>query len=201
MKNKILSVFLYNNKLRFNEIEKLLKIRSNKLAYHLKKLEQKEILIKNKDYYQLSEIVESLIPYLSAKNSILPVILISIKKNKNIFLYKRQKRPFKDKLSLPGGRMLEKESIKKAVKRIMKEKLNINAEFIKINSISLEHVKKQDRTIHSFLLILTSAKTKDKLKYIDINKYKKEIINSDYNLLKNDLNKEIKIKTLITENT
>jgi len=200
MKNKILSVFLYNNKLRFNEIEKLLKIRSNKLAYHLKKLEQKEILIKNKDYYQLSEVAESLIPHLSAKNSPLPVILISIEKNKNIFLYKRQKRPFKGKLSLPGGRMLEKESIKKAVKRIMKEKLNISAEFIKINSISLEDVKKQDRTIHSFLLILTSAKTKDKLKYIDINKYKKEIISSDYHLLKNDLKKEIKIKTLITKN-
>ena len=35
---KILELFLFHNKLKFNEIEKLTKMRSNKLDYHLKKL-------------------------------------------------------------------------------------------------------------------------------------------------------------------
>jgi len=44
MEDKILRLFLFDHKLKFNEIEKVLKIRSNKLAYHLKKLVSKGVL-------------------------------------------------------------------------------------------------------------------------------------------------------------
>ncbi len=198
MEKKIISTFLYNNKLKFNEIEKQTKIRSNKLTYHLNKLVKKGILLKEKDFYKLSETAESLIPYISEKNSILPIILIALEKNRKIFLIKRNKRPFKDKLALPGGRLLEKESINQAVKRIMK-KFNINAKMKKINSISLEHVEKNKRKLHSFILIFISAETKDKINYLDIEKNKSKIISSDYKLIKNDLKKEIKIRNLKTK--
>ena len=78
----------------------------------------------------------------------------------------------------------------------MKEKFKINCSFKKINSISLEHVKRKDKTLHSFLLILVSAETKDNIKYIIPDKSK--TISSDYNLIKNKLNKEIKIENLKT---
>lgn len=196
---KILELFLFNNNLKFNEIEKLIKIRSNKLAYHIKNLIKKGILIKNQENYLLSETAEHLIPYLSEKNSTLPVILIHIGNKKHCFLYTRKKRPFKDYLSLPGGRFLTNESISEATTRLMK-KFNINANLKKINSISLEHVKKQGskNKIHSFLLILVSAKTKDKIVLTKIDK-KSKIIKSDYELLKNDLNKELKINTLYSK--
>jgi len=200
MKQKILETFLYNQKLRFNEIEKLTKIRSNKLAYYLKKLEEKKILIKNRNFYMLSESSEELIPYISERDSVLTVLLIAIKKSKKIFLIKRQKRPFKDKLALPGGRLLKEESIKQGVKRIMKEKFNINAELEKINSVSLEHVKKENKTIHSFMLLFVTAKAGNNLEYAEIEKNRKKIIPSDYRLIKNDLEKEIKIKTFLTPN-
>ena len=193
---KILRAFLYNNKLKFNEIEKLVKERSNKLAYSIKILIKKGILIKEKDFYSLSETSEYLIPYLSEKKSVLPVILIKIKKQDKIFLYKREKRPFKNKLSLPGGRLLLGESIEQAVKRIMKEKFNINSRLKQINSISLEHVKKNKKIIHSFLLILVEAISKDSLIYLNPEKNKKNIISSDYKLLK-DTN-QIKIKQIFT---
>jgi ADP-ribose pyrophosphatase YjhB (NUDIX family) len=197
MEKSILRPFLYNSNLKFSEIEKQTKIRSNKLAYHLKNLTKKGILKKQKGIYSLSETSEYLIPFLSQKTAVLPVVLIAITNEKGkIFLHKREKRPFKDKLSLPGGRIILNETISQATERIMKEKFRINVIFKKVNSISLEQVKKKKETLHSFLLILVTAITKDKITYSTPNKIK--TISSDYNLIKNDLNKEIKIKELIT---
>jgi DNA-binding Lrp family transcriptional regulator len=165
---KILRLFLYNSRLRFNEIEKQSDIRSNKLAYYLKKLTKEKVLKKEDNYYSLNEDSEYLIPYLDSRISVLPVVLIALTKNKNVFLCKRQKKPYKDKLSLPGGRIILGENIKNSVKRIMK-KYNINASLKKINSISLEQVKKGGKIIHTFLLIFVSAETKNKLSQVIIN--------------------------------
>jgi len=200
MEEKILKVFLYKHKAKFNEIEKQVKIRSNKLAYHIKNLEKKGILIKEKEFYQLSETAEHMIPYLSNKKHSLTVILIHIGDNKKTFLYERKKRPFKDKLSLPGGRMLLKENISKATKRLCK-KFGINAKLKNIHSVSVEHVKKSNKTIQTDLIIFVSAITKDKIKLTSINKNKSKIIPSDYKLLKQDLDKEINIKTLKTKDS
>ena len=52
MQNKVLETFLYNKKLKFNQIEKLTKLRSNKLAYYLKNL------IKNVDLEGTLEVTE-----------------------------------------------------------------------------------------------------------------------------------------------
>jgi len=198
MEQKILSVFLYNNKLKFSEIEKTTKIRSNKLAYYLKKLEKKGVLKKDNNYYKLSETAEHLIPYLSNKKHVLTVILIHIGDNKKSFLPKRKKRPFKNKLGVPSGRIILGENFKDSVKRIMKEKFNINAKLNKINSISLEHVKKKNKIIHSFLHVFVTATTNDKISYTNIEKNKAKIISSDYKLIKNDLDREVKIKTFLT---
>ncbi len=196
IERKILDLFLYSHKLKFNEIEKSLKIRSNKLSYHLKNLIEKGILQKQNEFYFLTETSEFLIPYLSEKDSVLPVILIHIGNSKKCFLCKREKRPYKNKLSLPGGRLLLGESIQKATKRIMKNKFNINVKLEKINSISLEHVEKNNKIIHSFLLILVSAKTKQKTKLTNVDENKDKIISSDYKLIKNDDNLKINIKEI-----
>lgn len=195
MEKKILSLFLYKNKLKFNEIEKELNVRSNKLAYHLKNLIKEGILKKEEEEYELSEASEFLIPYISEKNSTLAVVLVHLGDTENVFLCKREKRPFKGKLGLPGGRILVGESVKEASERVMK-KFGIKAKFNKINSVSLEHVKKSKRKIHSFLLIFVSVTSKDKDNLLNINKNKKAIISSDYTLLKKDLNKNIKIRTV-----
>ena len=199
MEEKILKLFLKNHSLKFNEIEKLLKTRSNKLNYHLKKLVSKNILEKQNSIYKLSKTSEYLIPYLSDKKAVLPVILIQIGNSKNCFLYKREKRPYKNKLSLPGGRMILGEDIKNSVKRIMKEKYNIDAKLKKINSISIEHIKSNKKTIHTFLLILITAITKDKIKLTNISRNKLKIIPSDYKLIKNDSDKSTTVKKIISK--
>ncbi len=200
MEQKILRAFLHNHELKFNEIEKITQIRSNNLTYHLKKLINKNILNKKAGNYQLTEISEVLIPYISDKKSVLPVILISIKNTKGVFLHKRTKRPYKDKLSLPGGRIKLGETIPQATERMMREKFKINCKFKKINSISLEHVKKNRKILHSFLLVLVTATTKDKIKYTNM-KDREKIISSDYKLITHDFDKEIKIKNITSRIT
>jgi len=199
MERKILNLFLKNHRLKFNEIEKNLDIRSNKLAYHLKKLVEKGVLLKEGESYSLSETSEYIIPYLSEKNNVLSIILIKIGNKKEVFLYKREKRPFKDFLSLPGGRLLIGESINSAVKRIMQTKHEISANLVKINSVSLENIKKGSKIINSFMLIFVEAKTKDKIDLININKNKSKIITSDYNLINSKNNSDVKIDTIITK--
>lgn len=205
IERKILELFLYNHKLKFSDIEKSLNLRSNKVAYHIKQLLNKKILSKINDTYLLSESSEYLIPYISDKKNPLPVILIHIGNNKKCFLIKRNKKPFKDKLSLPGGRLLLGESIENGTKRLMKEKWNLNVKLKKVNSISLEHVLKNKKIIHSFLLIFVSAKENsynelNKINLVNILKNKKNIITSDYSLINKDLNKKININTISTLN-
>jgi len=194
----ILKLFQYHQKLKFSDIERALKVRSNKLAYHIKNLTKKGFLIKEGTDYSLSESSEYLIPYLSEKKPIVPVILIRLGDNKKCFLYTRNKRPFKDKLSLPGGRILFGESIPDAVKRMMKEKFNINAKLIQIHSVSIENLKKDGKIIQTDIVLFVSAKTIDKLSMTNIEENRSKIITSDYFLIKNDSNKKININTINT---
>lgn len=197
MDKDILSLFLFNKELKFSDIEKKLSARSNKLAYHLKKMLQKGILEKRKDSYSLNWNYEYLIPYFSDKHSPLPVILVHIGDQNRAFLHKREKRPYKDFLSLPGGRLLAGESIKEGAKRIMKDKFNIKISPPQIVSMSLEHIKKGRQTIHSFILILVRAKAKN-LPMTGVNKNKSKIIKSDYLLIKSKPKGNLSLSTIIS---
>ena len=196
MEKEILQLFLYNDKLKFNEIEKSLKSRSNKVAYHLKNLIKKKILINDNGFYKLNE--ETLIPYLSIKKHVLPVVLIHIGNKEMCFLHKRDKRPFKDFLGLPGGRILIKENIEDSVKRIMKEKHGINAKLEKIHSVSIEHITNAHEIIQSDLIIFVTAMTKEIINLKNVGKNKLYIVSSDYKLIKKHLDKETKIEKFLT---
>lgn len=194
MEQKILDLFLYNHSLKFNEIEKKIGERSNKLAYHLKNLADRGILTKQGEKYFLSDTAETLIPYLSKNRAVLPVVLVHIGNRSKVFLHIREKRPYKGFYSLPGGRILLGESIEEATKRIMREKVRINVKFRRVNSICLEHVRSKGKILHSFLLIFVSASTKDKITLIDAEKNKKKIIKSDFWLIRNFSNSKIRVE-------
>jgi ADP-ribose pyrophosphatase YjhB (NUDIX family) len=195
----ILKLFQYQEKLRFADMEKSLNIRSNKLAYHLKMLTKKGILKKEGFFYSLSESSEYLIPYLSQKESYLPVVLILLGNNKKAFLYARKKRPYVNKLSLPCGRILVGETLADASERIMGEKFKIEARFIRLNSISFEQVRKSKKIVHSFILFFVSVETTKRIDLLEVSKHKNKIIPSDYNLISEDFNKRTNIKTIISK--
>ncbi len=200
MEEEILKLFLYNEKLKFSSMEKILKVRSNKLSYHLLALIKNNILEKEGNQYKLSQNSEFRIPYMSDKKSPLPVILVYIGDGKSCFLINRDKKPFKGKLGLPGGRILLGESIEESVVRIMKSKFNIKAKLKQIHSISLEQVKTEDKLVHSFLIILVSATSKDKIKLTNISENQSKIISSDYKIIKKELKNKIKISKITTKN-
>ncbi|PIN92883.1 hypothetical protein COU54_05165 [Candidatus Pacearchaeota archaeon CG10_big_fil_rev_8_21_14_0_10_31_24] len=198
MEQEILSSFTNKNQFSFNDLSKLLKIRTNKLAYHLKKLSQKGLVKKQNSLYELTEQAESKIPYFSEKSSPIPIILIELKNKSAIFLHKRNKRPYKDLYGLPGGRILVGESLQQATKRIMLSKFNIKINSLKLKSISLEHLKKSNTSINSFILITMQAKTSQKINYLSLERIKSQIISSDYKIIKQKPQKTT-LKTIITK--
>lgn len=194
MKDKILECFLYADSLKFNEIEKNVGVRSNKLSYHLTKLVEQGILSKDGDNYTLTEDFENLIPYISNKKHVLSVILVHVGDSASAFLIKRTKRPYLNKLALPGGRIVMGESLEDGAARILKKFGAKMKEFCGVKSVSVEHLKRKDKIIASYLLVYVGAKADAEL--TDLEKNKKRIVESDYLLMKGDFDKEVRIKTI-----
>lgn len=208
-REQIFKLFLENDKLKFNKIEKALKIRSNMVSYHLEKMQEEELIEKKGFYYYLTKKAERylpIIPHIIGKElSPLPAVLVALVNNNKILLIKRRIRPYKDYWSLIGGKMLLEESFKESSKRLIKQKTGINAEFESINSVLHERVEEDEIIKHSFILFFTKMRTKEakfkeseygKLKWLNINEVDKEkIIPSDLWLIKNKLNAKIDVKS------
>lgn len=209
-REQIFKLFLENNKLKFNEIEKSIAIRSNMVAYHLNKMQKENLLRKKEEYYCLTKTAEKYIPIFSnlmgKELSPLPVVLVALVNKNKILLIKRNKRPYKNYWSLIGGKMLLEETIKKASLRQVMKKTSINAKYISTNAIIHERVHGEGIIKHSFILFFTKLLTKKlefketisgELKWVNIKNIGKEkIIHSDLWLIKNKLNSKIDIKNV-----
>ncbi len=204
---EIFKLFRNQEKLKFNQIEKSLKIRSNELSYYLSKMQSHGLIKKKKDFYVLSEEAEQFLPAFSnfSNNSLnpLPVILVAPIWKDKILLIKRNKRPYKNYWALIGGKMLLQETLEQTAKRLVKEKSNLKISKITLNEISHERLFSNKKVKNSFILFFTKAKALSEkftfteageLKWFSINEIKeKEIVPSDYWLIKNKLNSKIEI--------
>src|SRR3989339_32945 len=127
-RKEIFKLFLKSNKLKFAEIEKLLKIRSNFLAYYLKNMQKDELIDKKGDYYCLNKNAEKYLPVLSQINDVgpLPVILVGLINENKILLMKGKIRP--SDLWLIQNKLNSKIDVKSAflVEKNGKYKLNLN---------------------------------------------------------------------------
>ncbi|MCK4589463.1 MAG: NUDIX hydrolase [Nanoarchaeota archaeon] len=203
----IFELFTKNHKLKFNQIEKHLNIRSNLLVYHLDKMKQQGLLEKQDDIYQLTKNAEEMLPFYAhltqKETGVLPVVLTAIIKDNQICLIKRGKRPYKDHWGFVGGKIKMGESIKETALREAQEETSLDLEFDSIKNIVHEHTRENQKPKHSFLLILVqlNAKNKDfkiteegELKWFDLDNLPTEnIIHSDIWMIKNHLNKKINI--------
>jgi len=206
--NGIFRQFLYNDKLKFNEIEKKTGIRSNELAYLLKRMISEGILAKEREHYNLTEEYERQIPNFSESSeaSPLPVVLVACVKGKKILLIKRKKRPYKDYWSLAGGRIRTSELIQNAAIRVLKEKTFIDSKFISINAVVHEKYGEKGKIKNAFVLFFTKAHPLNEIKEKDCIKWfakreleKLKIVPSDMWLIDNKLNCRIDVKEEILE--
>jgi ADP-ribose pyrophosphatase YjhB (NUDIX family) len=208
-REKIFSLFLDNTKLKFSQIEKSIKLRSNLVAYHLEKLQKENLIEKKGSYYYLTKQAEKylpVIPHILGKElSPLPVILVALLNKDKILLLKRNNRPYKNYWGLLGGKILLEENFKKACIRKVKEESSIDCKFISLNAVLHEQVNSDDVVKHSFILFFTKARTSSldfkespqgKLKWFSLTDLDKEkIIPSDLWLIKNKLNSKIDVKS------
>ncbi|MBD3259666.1 NUDIX domain-containing protein [Candidatus Woesearchaeota archaeon] len=207
-REQIFKLFMQNTKLKFNEIEKALKIRSNMVSYHLEQMQKEGLIEKKDDYYYLTKEAEKYLPILphviGEGLSPLPVVLVAVINDGKILLMKRNRRPYKDYWSMIGGKMLLEESFGQASKRIVEKKAKLNAEFVSINSVLHERVEGDEMVKHSFILFFTKMKTEKTefrrseygdLRWFDLNEIDKlKIIPSDLWLIKNKLDSTIDVK-------
>jgi ADP-ribose pyrophosphatase YjhB (NUDIX family) len=174
------------------------------------------LLVKKGEYYYLTEHAEKYIPIFSdifgSDVGPLPVVLIAVmnKKQDKILLIKRNKRPYKTYWSMIGGKILLHEDFKDASIRKVKEKTNLDSEFVSLNDVMHERVGSSsgDSEIikHNFILLFTKVFVKSinfketragELRWFSIDKLDSStIIPSDYYLIKKSLNKKHKMKFL-----
>ncbi|MBS3168514.1 NUDIX domain-containing protein [Candidatus Woesearchaeota archaeon] len=207
-REQIFRLFLDNDKLKFNEIEKFLGIRSNMVSYHLEKMLQECLLEKKGDYYVLTKNAEKYIPVFSnitgESMSPLAVVLVAVVNKDKILLIKRNNRPYKDYWGLIGGKILFGENFERASERLTSIRSKLDCSFVSVNSVLHEHVKNGDEIIHDFMLFFTKVRSKGlnfvdgkygKLKWFNIKDISKvKIIPSDKWLIVNKLNSKVKIK-------
>jgi ADP-ribose pyrophosphatase YjhB (NUDIX family) len=204
----IFKLFREHTKLKFNEIEKALNIRSNMVSYHLEQMQKEGLLEKKDDYYYLTKEAEKylpIVPHIIGEGlSPLPVVLVALMNKNNILLIKRNNRPYKGYWSMMGGKILLEESFEDASKRVIKKKSNLDADYISINSVLHERVEGDDMIKHSFILFFTKMKTNEtefrrtdygELQWFDLEEIDKlKIVPSDLWLIKNKLENTIDVK-------
>lgn len=201
-REQIFRLFSVNAKLKFSEIEKALKIRSNMVSYHLEKMQQEGLLEKKGEYYCLTKKAERYLPIIphviGQELSPLPVILAAVMHKDRILMIKRSKRPYQNYWCLIGGKMQIEESFREAAERVVKEKTGLDAEFGRIASVLYERVESDDIVKHGFIhfFVLMQSASREfrqsgsgELKWFSVKDLDKErIIPSDLWLIKNKLN-------------
>jgi 8-oxo-dGTP diphosphatase len=212
---KIFETFIKKHRQKFSDIEKTTDIQSNKLSYHLSKMVEQDLLIKEGDFYSLSKKAEKLIPFFAHMTGKeignLCVVLCAIIKDKKILLMKRKKRPYQGYWGLIGGKLQLSDSISGAALREVKEETDIDCQFTELNSVLHERVKENDEFKHAFVLFLCTLTPKGDhkkefdteeglVKWFDLNSLNKdELIPSDHYMIKNLLNNKTNIKEVTIE--
>jgi ADP-ribose pyrophosphatase YjhB (NUDIX family) len=160
-REKIFELFLTQKRLKFNEIEKVLGIRSNMVSYHLDIMQKEGFLVKQGDFYALTPEAERYIPLFEhmtgTELSPLPVVLVSVVYKNKILLMRRNKRPYQGYWALLGGKILLEESLEQASLRVVKEKSSLAGKFISTNALLHEQLENNGTVKHSFIIFFTKV--------------------------------------------
>jgi ADP-ribose pyrophosphatase YjhB (NUDIX family) len=153
----IMALFQYTRTLRFGEMRQKTGLRSNLLAYTLKRLVEQGILTKGEHGYELAKSAEQRILVARSHDAPnpLPVILVRCKnEEQQVLLLKRTKRPYDGLWGFPGGRMRSGETIESAAKRVLKTKTFVDCAFKGIHAVCNERVIEGGATQHAFILFI-----------------------------------------------
>ena len=208
----IFGLFVKQQRLRFSEIGKQLKIRSNHLNYHLEKMIDASIIEKTDDHYHLTKNAEKMIPFFAQitgkEQGPLSIITAAILNGNRICLLRREKRPYQGYWGMIGGKLRLSESIRETALREAKEETNLDCDFEKIAAVLHERVNDSDVIKHAFVIFLCRLTTdqtelksteEGELKWFDLSDLPEKIIPSDTVMIKELLDEDFCCKDVIIE--
>ena len=209
-REQIFQMFSEHRSLKFGQIEKVLQIRSNMVAYHIEQMVNEGVLNKDNDGYSLTREGEKYLPIANhlngAEMSPLPVVIVALLNKDKILMIKRNKRPYQNYWGLIGGKMLLEENFEQATLRQVKTKSGLSSKFVSINSVMHERVTGDGIVKHSFILFFTKAVTEDnrlweseygEVKWVKLSEISKEkIIPSDLWLIQNKLDSKVSVNNV-----
>lgn len=211
-REEIFGLFVKQQRLRFSEMEKQLKIRSNHLNYHLEKMIDAGIIEKADEHYHLTKNAEKMIPVFAhitgKEEGPLSIITAVILNSNRICLLRREKRPYKGYWGMIGGKLRLSESIRETALREAKEETNLDCDFEKITAVLHERVKDSDVIKHAFVIFLCKLTTEQtelkpteegELKWFDLSHLPEKIIPSDRVMIEELLEKDFSCKDVIIE--
>jgi 8-oxo-dGTP diphosphatase len=211
-RERIFELFQKNHRLHFADIEKAVEIQANSLAYHIEKMIEDNILMKENADYLLTPHGETLLPALKQiigkEQGPLGIVVSAVLKGDKICLLKREKRPYKGYWVCPGGKSHLHESIKDTALRETKEETGLSCKFDKVRAVIHERVREDGIFKHAFIIYFctlhsetTELSVTDEgiVKWFDIKALPEKIVPSDDLVLKNFLDKEHVVKDVIIE--
>lgn len=90
---------------------------------------------------------------ISRRKGILVVVGALVRRNNELLLVKRKKKPWKDYWAIPGGKIKFGESLEEAVKREVREETGIDIKVIRLLGVQTVIIKKNGKIVDHFLLI------------------------------------------------
>jgi ADP-ribose pyrophosphatase YjhB (NUDIX family) len=211
-REEIFSLFIKEHRLRFSEIEKSIKIRSNHLNYHIKKMIDEGMLKKDGEYYSLTTEAEKIIPFFShiigKEKGCLPVVVIAVINNDKICLLKRKNRPYQGYWGMIGGKLKYDESIEESALREAKEEAGLDCKFERVISVLHERLIEDKIIKNSLVIFFCKLITNDlkivaglegEIKWYPINNLPKDIIPSDKLMINELMDSNLSFKEVIME--
>mgnify|MGYP001591397167 CR=1 FL=1 len=155
----IFALFLTEKELLFGDIERLMDMRSNLLAYHLKQMVDDGVLEKDGLSYRLTKSAETLIPYfqqMTGKEQLkLPVVVLALRRQDGRFaLIHRKHRPYLGYWAVPGSKWRMGETIEEATTRVARDECGIVAGKMDICTVIDEHLKDDAGLRNSWVMFL-----------------------------------------------
>lgn len=184
MRKQLIKKIMYNPGLHFNELWDK-KIPSNKMAYHLKVLEDENLIEKRDGGYYLTHEGKKHVTFVDGKSGerssapLACVIILIIKNNKLLMLH-RKKEPFYGIWGLPSGKIEFNQYIMEAAKFELKEETGLEADLELKGLLCAKTFDKGKQSYSHMLFIIRGDHPKGKLhstdegesKWIDLDKLK-----------------------------
>jgi ADP-ribose pyrophosphatase YjhB (NUDIX family) len=138
----------------YSELYKTLNIKSNLFNYHLKKLQQQNLILKSRNNYKLSSVGQSISPYLGMEKQPIVAVVLAIFKDNKIVLVKREKHAYNNYWAIPGGKLRFGETFEQAAARICAKETGLDVKSAKYLATVQELVRENASDKHHFILLL-----------------------------------------------